>query len=40
MVNIPRMKMVTVESVLKVALEHEDIARYLPDKEDLESDYI
>jgi hypothetical protein len=40
MVNIPRMKMVTVESVLKVALDNVEISKYLPDREDLDGDYI
>ena len=34
------MKVITVESVLKLALSNPWIARYLPDKADLEQDYL
>ena len=39
-VNVPRMKMVTVQSVHKLALEHEVIASYLPDLEDLSAEWM
>ena len=39
-VNVPRMKMITVEQVLKIALENETIKKYLPDSDDLVNGYI
>ena len=35
-IAVPRLKSITVESVLKLALDHKEISKYLPDKADLE----
>jgi hypothetical protein len=39
-VNVPRMKMVTVESVHKLAMQHEVISQYLPDTDDLAAEWM
>jgi hypothetical protein len=39
-VNFPRLKSLTVEQVLMMGLGDADIAEYLPDKEDIESNYM
>ena len=39
-ITVPRLKPITVEAVLTLALENKEICKYLPDKADLEKNYI
>ena len=39
-VNFPRLKPFSVQKVLRLALEHEEIKKYLPEKEEIDGFYL
>ena len=39
-VNFPRIKLFSVQKVLKLVLEHDEIKKYLPEKEEIDGFYL